>query len=350
MLFLIICIVIILLLFLLSFIFHYFLNDQERYNGALYQFYLDNFGRLPDNIIINYYNRLHNKIVENDLRIYLNQVKDGIAAMRDKRLVLAGLIRNSKNNIPFIKSFYDELRSYFRGSVFLIVENNSSDGTRSALFNWKMNDPSIMILCDQDLVEDRRECVLGGFETFYVEKIPHSERIKKLSYLRNIYLKYAREKLGDHDYLAVMDLDLKGNFFMDGILQSFHYMARNPSISAISCNGLIKDKKKYKYYDSFAYVELGGSIEWDTTFDKSSHDYDVLEYTTKKYMRDLKMDRVVSAFGGFCIYHLNKLIQSEATYSYSRDEKLSCEHSHLHRQLDDVFVNPRMMFFIDDKN
>jgi hypothetical protein len=297
---------------------------------------------------MNYYHDKHPKIIENDLVIYLNQVKNGQEIAKQQKLVLAGLIRNSQMNIPFIKKFYNDLKMQFLDSVFLIVENNSIDETRKGLLDWTQNDPSVIILCDREMIENQRNCQLPGFETFYTDKIPYSERIQKLSTLRNIYLEYIQKKFLNYDLMAVLDLDLHGEFFMDGILQSIHHLKNHSSISAISCNGLVKNKNKYNYYDSFAYIELGGVIEWDTSFDKSSHDYDVLNYTTKKYMKDMKLDQVLSAFGGFCIYNLSDIIKTNSSYSYSKNEKLSCEHSHFHKTLQNIYVNPRMIFLINN--
>jgi hypothetical protein len=315
----------------------------------LYNFYIQNFKRPPDPIINKYYEKLDNKIIENDLKIYLNQVKNGINYVSEKKLILAGLIRNNENNIPFLINFYDTLKSYFKKTIFLIVENNSIDKTREKLIQWNQKDESVIILCDYDQDENIAECELNNFEKVYNDKIPFSERIKKLSYLRNVYIDYIRKDsiLIHFDYLIVFDLDLFGKFFMDGILHSFYYLGINDTISAISCNGLVQKKnKEYEYYDSFAYIDLNESIEWDTSFDKSSHDYDVLNYTTKKYMKNMKLDKVKSAFGGFCIYNLKKIIDTKAKYSYSKNNKLSCEHSHFHSFFDGVYVNPKMIFLI----
>ena len=40
------------------------------------------------------------------------------------------------------------------------------------------------------------------------------------------------------------------------------------------------------------------------TFDKQNHDQDVIKYISQHYQKSLEMDKVMSAFGGFCIYSL----------------------------------------------
>ena len=60
----------------------------------------------------------------------------------------------------------------------------------------------------------------------------------------------------------------------------------------------------------------------------------------------MNIDKVTSAFGGFCIYRLQEIIKSKARYEYSRNNKLSCEHAHFHKKLNKLVVNPRMIFLI----
>jgi hypothetical protein len=156
------------------------------------------------------------------------------------------------------------------------------------------------------------------------------------------------EKYSDFDYLYVLDLDLNGNLFLDGIFHSMYHFERDSSISAISCNGLVKyGKDGFNYYDSFAYIEYGEKYEWETDFDKRSHDEEVLRYVTEKYTKNMDLDRVYSAFGGLCIYDLSEILESNAEYDYSKNNKLSCEHTHFHKKLKNIYVNPRMMFLIN---
>ena len=344
------CILIVLILFFLAFFFKYvFNNSKENMTSYYYDFYVKNFDRPPDSIISKYFLNLEEGAIQADLSIYLNQVKNGARFVKKKSIVMAGLIRNGEKNVPFIKIFYNQMKKICREIKFLIVENNSSDRTRDILLEWSESDDSVIILCNASLETNLPKCNIKGHDTFYSKnKTPHVKRIEKLSYLRNVYLEYIDKYLRDFDYLCVMDLDLNGQFFIDGIQNSFYHLSIDSSISAISCNGMVRvAKDHHNYYDSFAYVELGDTYEWNTEFDKSSHDQDVLVYVTKKYTKNMNLDKVMSAFGGFCIYQLNHITSSEARYSHSKNNKLSCEHTHFHRNLQNVYVNPRMIFTIN---
>lgn len=318
-------------------------------NFFYYDFYLKNFNRLPDPIIKNYFANLNDKLILAQLNIYYEQVKKGENFVSNKKIIIAGLIRNAEKNIYFLKKIYEKIKKICLETVFIIVENDSKDNTRKYLLEWNKIDPSVIILCDNNMINTNK-CNIIGFEYFYDEKIPFVHRIKKLSYLRNIYLNFIKNsiKLKNFDFMFVMDLDLNGKLHNDGILQSFYHFSKDLQISAICCNGLVKNSNnKLTYYDSFAYVQLGEDYEWNNDFDKFSHDEDVLQNITKKYIKDLNLDKVKSAFGGFSIYNLNHIIETNASYNYSKNNKLSCEHAHFNILLKNIYVNPRMIFEIN---
>lgn len=313
-------------------------------------FYVRNFNRMPDIITARYLSQFDENGMEDECHLYFKQVKIGQHFVSSKKIILCGLLRNGEQNIGYLKKFYGLVKNICSETRFLIVENNSRDHTRGLLLEWAKMDPSIIILCDEGDPENKESCHILGFEHYYVEKIPDSLRIKKLAHLRNVYIDYIKHHQLDvsFDYFIVADLDLKGELYMDGLFHSFHYFFTKTGISAIACNGLLKKNKDvYEYYDSFAYVQLGEDFEWNFNTDKQLHDEDVLRYITEKYTQDMSLDRVLSAFGGFCIYDMNVIRQSKnARYHYSANDKLSCEHVHLHLHLKKMYVNPRMIFLI----
>jgi hypothetical protein len=180
-----------------------------------------------------------------------------------------------------------------------------------------------------------------------VSKSPSTMRIKKMAMLRNTYLDYIKRYYSHFDVALVMDMDLDGTLFMDGVFHSMFLFQQKSHIDAIACNGLLRKKNTFVYYDSFAYVPLNEEIEWQTLFDKHSHDVEVGRYVTQRYLdgkRPLELDRVRSAFGGACLYRVASLLGK--SYGYSQ-KGFACEHSYLNTRLKHVYVNPRMIFLIE---
>ena len=331
----------------------FFYSRYEGLNTSFHDLYLQHLHRPPDPIMMKYFSSRSTEVIETEINIYLRQVKEGAQSCLRQRVILTGLIRNAESNIPFLQQTYQNLKGVVSEIVFLIVENDSSDKTRSLLLQWAQKDSSVIILCDKGIPANASSCQIQGHETFFKEKVPFVKRIKKLAHVRNVYMDYIKndERLSTFTYMCVMDLDLNGHLFLDGIFHSFYHLNKDPSISAIACNGMVHKKPvsantTFEYYDSFAFVELGEPFEWGTEFDKFSHAQDVLVYTTKRYTTDMSLDQVASAFGGFCIYRLSHILSRNAEYSFSKNNKLSCEHSHFHKNLRKICVNPRMIFLI----
>lgn len=343
---------IILIFFLLQNIFW-----KESYDNShvlqVQKFYREHFLRNLDPITQQYHQQFSSPLeIQADIELYSQRVQEGKEYWGKKSILLAGLIRNAVTNIPFLMKFYEKMKKYSSKTLFIIVENNSVDGTREALLAWAETDTTVIILCDSKSI-NTKTCEIIGHEHFYTQKVPGVPRISKLAYLRNIYLDYITEnKLEDvYDYLFIKDLDLNGRLFIDGICQTMYFM-KHQNWSAISCNGMVLSdysSEKFFYYDSFAYTALGDPWEWDNEFDKQSHDREVLHYITKRYTHYMDLDPVFSSFGGFCIYSLEAIQKSKARYQFSTNHKLSCEHAHFHHKLQKIgkiAVNPRMIYLI----
>ena len=329
-----------------------FYKSFEFLDNDITKFYIKHFNRKPDIITYNYYKKNINKFHE--LWEYKYDVEYGYRLFIKNKIILVGLIRDGIKNINYIMNVYQELKKKCNEIKFIIIENDSIDNTREKLLNYSKKDKNIIILCPDKKTINDKECKLNNYEIKEKDHNPKQPRIKKLSILRNFYIKYIFEQLNwkEYEYLFVFDLDLKGELYIDGIMHSICQINKNPTISGISCNGLIRNKNnyfnEYIYYDSFAYIEKNESIEWDIYFDKTSHDKYVSKYITTKYLESMDLDLVASAFGGFCIYNIKHIYDNRATYSYSKNEnKLSCEHSHFNKDLN-IYVNPRMLFLIQE--
>lgn len=277
-------------------------------------------------------------LVYKEYEKYTNEVHDGMKQMKNKKIIVAGLIYNAESQIPHLREWFNNLKLLCYECHIVIVENNSVDRTRDFCQVWRDSDPKYV-----HLVCDTVQCDQEWMEDLQFDKSPFSKRIRKMSFLRNKYVNYINQYFKNMDYVFVMDFDLRGTLFWDGIFHSIYQMNKNLGINAIACNGVVNGT--FLYYDSFAYAKDKSELRWNNTMDKQSHDSDVLKYVSKKYKETLDLDIVKSAFGGFCIYRFNDILGKY--YSYE-ENKFTCEHCILHEQLDLMYVNPRMIFIIDE--
>ncbi len=269
------------------------------------------------------------------------RVDDGYKAMKESTVVIAGLIRNGENHISHIKRQTEHLGSHFLDYRILVVENDSTDTTRQQLLAWHGTNPKVNILgCGVN----SKDCILKLPPT--IGHGPDYNRIIKMAYLRNIYLGYVREHYDSFDYLVVLDLDIIGTCYIDGIASSFASLEHHPEIDAISSNGRRLDVNTLaigEYYDPFAHRSLGSKIDFDSLDEKLKWDQDHCKFTPRI---DGNLIRIASGFGGLTIYRLSSLLGCGARYAPPPRGKLGCEHVPLNMSLERFYVNPGMLFMV----
>jgi hypothetical protein len=143
--------------------------------------------------------------------------------------------------------------------------------------------------------------------------------------------------LRNYDYFAVVDYDIFGSFYFDGVANSFAHFFRDPAIDALGANGI---DAFGTYYDPFALVEQGRPIEHKTMKEKTVND----SYVAKKYAlkRCDPLVRVRSCFAGLVIYKMNSILSRK--YDFSKTG-FACEHSYFNDGLS-IFINPSMIFSV----
>jgi len=327
-------------------------NEKEGWEDYVDKVYRKYLLRPVDIVFEHYYRDKDMSFIRNDLREYIYQVKQGRQHAETQSIAVAGLLRDCEEILPHLQAWYRQLKSRFKETMLIVVENDSKDGTRARLLEWHATDPSVVVLCASEGVRpNAEECATGNVFAKEYSKTPSHVRIEKMAHLRNVYLDYLQSMENKVDSILVMDLDLQGEFFVDGLFHSVACMVQDPSLDAVACNGMMMapcsiSATNLTYYDSFAYVAPGEEGEWNTLFDKRSHDDEVIRYTSEKYLRGtMALDPVVSAFGGACLYRASSL--RGARYGYSEEQRYVCEHTRLHRHLSKMVVNPRMLFVIE---
>ena len=315
------------------------IKKQNYEKGSLNGTFHSLLYRPIDIVHLNYFKNITPSKIENKIYVYSRQVIKGYHYLKNQKIVVAGLLYNAESQVEYLKSWFNELKLVCKECVFAIVENNSQDNTRMYLQKWKKEDPlHIHLICiDTDFCDSDINSISVNNSS------PDSNRIRKMAFLRNVYVKYIQEHFKNFDYVFIKDLDLEGHLFWDGIFHSFYCFQKLSNIDVITCNGLMK--KTLKYYDTFAYAKDSFEIGWNFGLDKRNHDADVLEYVSKKYQENMELDKVASAFGGFAIYKMN--LFKDKFYSYDPN-RLSCEHCLYHLLYQNVYVNPHLIFLIQE--
>jgi hypothetical protein len=317
-----------------------FVKQQEEPYREDYPKIFESLIRRPiDPITDRYLKKLKEKnLITNDILSYSTEVDSGRKLMKKKKIVVAGLVYNAEKLVPGLEKWFNDLQKLCKECHIVIVENNSKDNTREKLKLWKKRSPKkVHLVCEES------ECKSFEYIDPTLLKSGHKSRIEKMSYLRNMYVKYIRKNFKDIDYVFVMDFDLDGMLYWDGVFHSLFKFYINPDIEMIACNGVVNGS--FSYYDTFAYAKDKNEIRWSSPFDKATHDQDVLQNISRHYQENLEMDRVSSAFGGFSMYVFDNFIKHEYNF---QDKTYSCEHCLFHENFKNLQVNPRMIYIIFD--
>lgn len=328
---------VILLVLIICFLFAY--NNYQTFQKTEFGEMFSSLVFRPIDIINhNYYKTMDLGRAIKNIQIYGNQIVEGYKFMKNKKIVVCGLLYNAESQIKYLENWFNELKLLCKSCVFVIVENNSKDATRKLLIEWKKNDPlQIHLVC---LNTDYCDSDINKMSVN--TSSPDPSRIRKMAFLRNCYVKYVQENFTDFDYVFVKDLDLQGHLFWDGIFHSFFYLKTHSKLDVLTCNGIMR--KGLRYYDTFAYAKDNFETSWNFGWDKRNHDHDVREYVSAYYQKNMDLDKVASAFGGFAIYKMDQFM--DKFYSFDRN-RLTCEHSLYHMLYENVHVNPRMIFLIE---
>ena len=291
--------------------------------------------------------------IERQMGFY-RMVEKGKVCASEKSLIWVGLIRDNAKVIPLLQSRFYEIAKDWKEIRFLIVENNSVDGTRQLLLDWAKKDPRIEILGGPTI---NHPISTIQFPPTPSHKPVDETRIRKMAILRNLYVDAVRQRYPHFTYLCVTDLDIQGRLYVDGIYHSIGIMEEDGSMDAMGANGCLfysnRPEESYQpnytsfrmtYYDPFALVEKGKSIVYGDLGGKMIHDKLGVEYGKKLQVGQPPVP-VTSAFAGCCIYRISSIMmRPKMKYDYSPG-KFSCEHAHFNRHLSKMAINPSMIYF-----
>jgi hypothetical protein len=248
-----------------------------------------------------------------------------------KSILVTGIARDVAKILPReLSRIEKKLKKIFELVTFLVIESDSKDNTTKVLNDIKNGRNNF----------DYKS--LGKIESI----LPN--RIQRLAFCRNVYVKEIRENklYEDIDFVAIVDFDIKNNRLR---LNELKKLISEHSWSAIFANqtGL--------YYDIYA-LRKKGWVENDCfteyrKFSMSMSSQDAKELAIWSKMRKIRRNSplipVDSAFGGLGIYRKNVFMKFD--YSLSPEQLHESEHVSLHKKITDsnglLFINPNMTNF-----
>ncbi len=233
--------------------------------------------------------------------------------------VIALMARNCRDALKTNRDKVIQLADYFGKASIVVVENDSTDGTKEELEDWQKQDARVAVIARDGLFAD-------GDRTS-----TNLSRIRRMAYYRNLYMEYA-DRIRP-DYLIVIDIDID-SFFPEEVLSA---MRNAPADwSALFANGRfytrIPGKRLWgKYYDTFAFVPAGAE-HYDLTFTEQRSANDPVN----RELEDGVFLPCLSAFGGIGVYKW-PLVEGRrySAEKNARSGKLEClsEHISLNRSL-----------------
>lgn len=264
-------------------------------------------------------------------------VEKGKKYAKTQKVIITTLLRDAASRLPQIKKKVEAVGNLFEDYIFLVVENDSKDGTRKLLEEWKTENPKVVILGKEKMNFPKTD----GHSVDY-------KRISKMVTLRNIYLDYIKKNLSqDYSYTIMWDLDSIASVYLDGILNSMGILSEKQTndIQVICAYGIYRWMFFTLFYDTYALLHRNEKFHIN---DKWKHDI-------RKGLWELKYNRgdplvdVDSCFSGFAIYRTDTLLDPEVKYDMTPEKEgnIECEHVRLHRKLKGrKVVNPSMIHYI----
>ena len=284
------------------------------------------------------------KILPNDISEMEKLVKLGYEKAKTMRVVFSFLARNSAYHVENMKKKIEKLGGYFKDYHVLIFENDSNDGTRSLLKAWSSENSHITVLDCCKL--GNCECKLDWKKATH-DGVHSKSRIDKMRTMRELLLDHLKNNYANWDYSIVMDFDLGGSIFIDGILTCF---AHDDKFDVMFGSGLTSFPgffNKPMLYDGWAYLADNDKLD---SIDKENIIRDFFYQNNRLFDCPIrfKLKKAKSGFNGIAVYKISSILNASYIDSIS---KSNCEHIDLHLQMiqngfSKIYYNPCMILFV----
>jgi hypothetical protein len=235
------------------------------------------------------------------------------------RVVFVGLARDIAQVLPENIKRVEQTARHFAGWKAVIVENDSTDGTKDILAQWQRDRPGNVFV----EMTDNGKPHLRGFEL---------DRTRAMAQYRNRCRELVQEHAPEAEIVIVLDLDVWGGWSIHGVINGIGWHARMPDAACMASTSLFKHLGSmidgvhpWAHYDAWAYRWLGWSARFGPWF------------TFWLPPPGAEPIKVNSAFGGLGIYKAQPYLDSE----YSGED---CEHVPFHARMAEhgwtIHLNP----------
>lgn len=239
--------------------------------------------------------------------------------MINKNIIIAALARDCEDSLRINIPLIENLRAQFSWSQVVVVENDSIDGTKDLLNNWKINYNNVDIISNDygtKTIPDKSDLVKNPMTSH--------QRIEKMVFYRNLYLDYIKQVKHAIDLVIIIDIDVL-KISLTGLLNVINTF--DNKTGAVFSNGISVMQTSVGlseiYYDVFAVQEY--------PLNEFSYSTESLNRTFKSINKNVKKSslyRVISAFGGVGIYNYNAIkdLRYKTVLNPLNRQEAICEH------------------------
>lgn len=247
--------------------------------------------------------------------------------MINKNIIIAALARDCEDslraNIPVI----EKLRSELLWSEVVVVENDSVDGTKDLLNDWKVKYPNVTLISKDtgtQTIPDKSDLIQNPMTSY--------QRIDKMVLYRNLYLDHISEVDHSIDLVIIIDIDVM-KISLTGLMNVINSL--DNKTGAIFSNGISVMKTPFGlseiHYDTFAVWEYPLLSEF-------SHSPESLARTFKSINKNIKRTpfyKVISAFGGVGVYNYDAIkgLRYKTVLNPLDQREAICEHIPFNREI-----------------
>lgn len=284
----------------------------------------------------------------------------GMNEMLKHKIIIVGITRDNDIDFPYMVRHIEHIGASFKDYRVVMIENDSTDGTKENLELWKLDNPKV-------------ELLLQDFDN---EKRPNHQF---LADIRNEYLNFIEKKEYEgFDVLMVLDMDMRNGVDIRGIEDSF---SKINQWDAVCSNGVLSEKMHM--YDAFAFrddefpwapyqwenicKDQNRSDEWAEKCKKGMLNFNgdfsdlkgmwlekdklywklIVPQIQKIYPANHPLTPVQSCFGGMAIYKIDFI--KGCTYNSIDND---CEHVPFHQCIRDknnarMIMNPNQLIRYD---
>jgi hypothetical protein len=212
-----------------------------------------------------------------------------------KSIIICALARDCsaalQHNIPRI----EDLRSNFKSSDVVVIENDSKDNTKQILLDWSRKSSGVNLI-----MEDHHTDTLIQRDELNPSPGTSTGRIEKMSQYRNQYLNWIELSKIEPDYILILDIDVI-SFSVKGVIDTLESAPEN--WGGLFAYGYTDQKLAGKtihkiFHDLYAFVErkpVAGTYLTHAEMFRNSKKLTQLIRLNKFYP-------VISAFGGLGLY------------------------------------------------